>query len=77
VNNCSDLQSILTYALSIKKTDASGLVIEDNQYDNLKGDLVDFAFGTGVTAYLNLSGMGKPEKAAKVARYAAILEQIR
>jgi len=56
--------------LSIKKNDAAGLIIEDNQYDNLKGDLVDFAFGTGVTSYLNLSGFGKPEKSAKVARYA-------
>jgi len=43
----------------------------------LKSDIVDFAFGTGVTSYLNLSGFGKPEKSVKVARYAAILEQIR
>ena len=44
-------------------------MIEDNQLDSLKGDVVDLAFGTGITSYLNLSGFGRPEKSVKVQRY--------
>ena len=43
----------------------------------MNADVVDFAFGTGVTSYLNLSGIGKIEKSMKVARYGEILKEIR
>jgi len=52
------------------------LKIEDNQYDSLRAELVDFAFGAGVVGYLNLSGFGKAEKSVKAARFAHILELI-
>ena len=45
--------------------------------DSLKSDLVDLAFGTGVTSYLNLGGFGRAEKSVKVARYGQILDFIR
>ena len=60
----------------MKKSEAFGLVIEDNTFDSLKGELVDYAFGAGVVSYLNLSGLGKPEKSMKVARFGEILQII-
>lgn len=77
VSYASELSSHVSYAMSIKKDDSSGLIIEDNQYDSLKSEIVDFAFGSGITSYLNLSGLGKPEKSCKVARYTEILNNIR
>jgi hypothetical protein len=60
----------------MKKSEAFGLVIEDNTYESLKPDLVDFAFGAGVVSYLNITGLNKPEKSTKVARFGEILQTI-
>jgi hypothetical protein len=60
----------------LKAEESFCLQIEDNQFDSLRSELVDFAFGAGVVGYLNLTGFGKPEKSAKAARFGHILELI-
>lgn len=67
----------MQYLLTIKKDGDCNLVIEDNQFESLQADIVDLAFSSGNVEYLNLSGLGKPEKSVKVERYVRILEQIK
>ena len=67
---------LIAYCKTMKKDEQSTLVFEDAQVDSVDGDLVDFVFGAGVASYLNISGMGKPEKFAKVERFQVILEQL-
>lgn len=51
-------------------------MIEDCQFENTQGDLMDFAFGSQV-GYVNLRGFFKNEKTQKVLRYAEIMESVR
>lgn len=74
--NVQPMLQLIAYCKTMKKEDQSTLVLEDAQVDSVDGDLVDFAFGAGVASYLNLSGLGKPEKLAKVERFQEILEHI-
>ena len=70
----------------MKAEESFGIVVEDSGFDSLRTDLVDFAFGAasvvpsglagGGVRYMNLSGIGRIEKSAKVARYAEILTYI-
>ena len=48
-------------------------IINDNKFDAPTGSLVEIAVGTGCE-YLNLKGFFRPEKIAKVQRYAEIFE---
>lgn len=66
----------MAYCMTMKREEAMNVVIEDNQFDSFQSDLVDFAFSSGVVEYLNLTGLGKPEKNVKVARFVRILQQI-
>lgn len=72
INTMSALQSIVNYSLNIRQENF-GLVIEDNQIESLKGDIVDLAFGCAQISYLNLSGFGKHEKTSKIQRYGEIM----
>jgi enolase len=49
-------------------------IINDNKYDTNTGAIVDLALGLGCE-YLNLKGFFRPEKIAKVFRYAEIAEE--
>ena len=49
-------------------------IVNDNKFDVSTGSIVDIAVGTGCE-YLNLKGFFRPEKIAKVQRYAEIFEQ--
>ena len=69
-------QQFINYCQTLKAEESFTLKVEDNQYDSLRSELVDFAFGAGVVGYLNLSGFGRPEKSVKAARFAQILELI-
>lgn len=52
-----------------------GHIINDNKYDTTSGALVDLAVGTGCE-YLNMKGFMRPEKIAKVLRYAEIAQEL-
>jgi len=73
ISSVSPLLALFQMCQTMKKDESSSLVIEDNTFDNLSADLVDFAFGSGAVSYLSISGMGKPEKSAKAARFQQIL----
>ena len=62
-------QQFINYCQTLKAEESFCLQVEDNHFDSLKPELVDFAFGAGVVGYLNLSGFGKPEKSTKAARF--------
>lgn len=66
--------SFMSCCMNFKKEESCGLVIEDNNYDSLQSEIVDFAFSSGVVEYLNLTGLGKPEKSCKVQRFVQILD---
>ena len=56
-------------------------MIEDCYYESQLGgtggsELVDLAVG-GSVGYLNLRGFYRPERAAKVARFAEIIDELR
>lgn len=76
VNMVSPLLAIIGFVSTMKKEECSTLMICDNVYDSLNGDIVDVAFGAGVVSHLCLSGIGKGEKSSKVARYRDILQMI-
>lgn len=54
------------------------LMIEDSFYEPQTGgtELVDFAVGAAVN-FVNLRGFYRPERTAKVARWAEIVEELR
>ena len=60
----------------LKDEEKFGLIYDDCLYDSKQGDIVDFAFANGLT-YLNLKGLGKPERSSKVDRLQEILEELR
>ena len=61
--------------MTLKDDEAWSLIIEDAHFENTSGDAVDLAFATGA-GYLNLQGIGKSERSAKVDRYQEILEHL-
>jgi len=68
--------AIIQFVLTMKKEEASTLLVTDNICDSLQHDLVDFAFGAGVVSYLCLNGLGKPEKSVKVGRFSHIMQML-
>ena len=76
LNTMSPYLSLILFASTMKMGESSTLMIEDNNFDGIQSDIVDFAFGTGVCEYLCLTGLGKPEKGIKAQRYGQILSTL-
>ena len=49
---------------------------DDCTFDSRQGEIVDFAFANALH-FLNLKGLGKPERSCKVDRLQEILEELR
>lgn len=77
VQSIQQLTQIVQYCFTMKKEDLSTLMIEDNQIDSVRTDLVDYAFGAGTVSHLTLSCIGKSEKFLKLERYHQILDYLR
>ena len=60
----------------LKEEEKFVLIIDDCTFDTRQGEIVDLCFAAGIS-YLNLKGIGKPERAAKVDRYQETLESLR
>ena len=52
------------------------LIIDDNTFESRQGEIVDLCFAGGIS-YLNLRGIGKPEKAAKVDKLQEIVDMLK
>lgn len=61
-----------TYPLEIQFS----FIINDNKFDINNGSIVDMAVGLGCE-YLSMKGFFRPEKIAKVLRYAEIVQETR
>ena len=78
----NQFQQILNYSFTLKPEESFAIVIEDSQIDSLDAEIVDFAFGScsvsgsGGVRYLSLSGLYRPEKSAKLQRYAEIIKHM-
>ena len=78
----NQFQSIMNYSFTLKPEESFAIVMEDSQIDSLDPLIVDFAFGScsvsgsGGVRFLSLSGLYKPEKSAKVQRYAEIVKHM-
>lgn len=68
--------NIIRYQMFLKPEEQFNLMYDDCTYDTKQGEIVDFAFANGL-AYLNLKGIGKPERSCKVDRFQEILEELR
>lgn len=68
--------NLVHYQMYLKEEEKFGLVYDDCTYDTRQGEIVDFAFANGLS-YLNLKGLGKPERSCKVDRLQEILEELR
>ena len=68
--------NLVRYQMYLKDEEKFGLIFDDCTYESKQGDIVDFAFANGLS-YLNLKGLGKPEKSAKIDRLQEILEEVR
>ena len=60
----------------LKDEEKFGLIYDDCTYDSKQGEIVDFAIANSLS-YLNLKGLGKPERSSKVDRLQEILEELR
>jgi len=52
----------------LKEEEKFGIIVDDCSYDTRQGDIVDLCIANAITV-LNLKGIGKPEKAAKIDRF--------
>ena len=68
--------TLVNYQIFLKDEEKFNLIFDDSSYDSRQGDIVDFAFANGLY-FLNLKGMGKPERSCKVDRLQEILEELR
>lgn len=68
--------NIVRYQMFLKPEEQFGLIYDDCTYDTKQGEIVDFAFANGLS-YLNLKGIGKPQRSCKVDRFQEILEELR
>ena len=68
--------NVVKYQMYLKEEEQFGLIFDDCTYESKQGEIVDFAFANGLS-YLNLKGLGKPEKSAKIDRLQEILEEMR
>jgi len=64
------------YLSYLKEEEQIRLVIDDCAFESRQGDIIDFAFATRC-AYINLKGIARPERTAKVERFQEIMEGIR
>ena len=69
-------QNLVSYQMYLKPEEQFGLIFDDCTYESKQGEIVDFAFANALQ-YLNLKGIGKPERSAKVDRMQEILEELR
>jgi enolase len=67
---------LVQYVLYLKEEERLALVIDDFANESRQSDIIDFAFATQC-AYVNMKGICKPEKTAKVERFQEIMEEIR
>ena len=75
-NTTSELVEFIILVRSTYPEDRQlSFIINDNKYDANNGVIVDLAFGLGCE-YLSMKGFFKPEKIAKVNRFAEIIEEI-
>jgi hypothetical protein len=70
-----NIQDMAIYSQTLKDDERFQCVIEDAAFENLSGDLVDFAFVAGIS-HLNLQGIGKASRSAKLDRFQEILETL-
>ena len=70
-----NIYEIKAYIKTLDLDEKFTLVIEDAEYENCLAGVVDLAFCASVE-YLNIQGIGQPERSAKVDRYQAILEEL-
>ena len=68
--------NLVRYQIFLKGEEQFGLIFDDCTYDTRQGEAVDFAFAYGLQ-YLNLKGLGKPERSVKVDRLQEILDELR
>jgi len=52
------------------------LIWEDSTFESQQADVVDFVAACGSISFLNLQGIGKPERSVKVDRLQEICEQL-
>ena len=67
---------MVNYQIFLKDEEKFQLIFDDSSYDSRQGDIVDFAFTNGLY-FLNLKGIGKPERSCKVDRLQEILDELR
>jgi len=70
------LLDLVGYQMFLKEEEKFSIMIDDCTFDSRQGEIVDLCFATGIT-YLNLKGIAKPERAAKVDKFQEILESLR
>lgn len=70
------LLDMIQYTNYQKEEERVGLVIDDFTYESRQSDIIDFAFATQCD-YVNLKGIFRPERTAKVERFQEIMETIR
>ena len=68
--------NLVRYQLFLKDEEKFNLIFDDCSFDTKQGQIVDYAF-TNSLEFLNLKGMGKPERSCKVDRLQEILEELR
>jgi len=67
-NTTQALLDLISYQMFLKEEEKFVLMIDDCTFDTRQGEIVDLCFAAGIS-YLNLKGIGKPERSAKVDRY--------
>ena len=67
---------LISYQMFLKDDEQFNIIIDDCTFDTRQGEIVDLCFANGIS-YLNLKGIGKPERAAKVDRFQETLENLR
>lgn len=71
----SDILEFLSYGNSQKAERKFGVIIQDQFYESTQSDIVDLAIGIGAK-YLNIKGIGRTEKIAKVLRYSQVTNKL-
>jgi enolase len=61
------------YSAMLKEEERFQVVVEDAAFENTSGDLIDMAIVMGIS-YINLQGMGRASRSAKVDRLQEVLE---
>ena len=70
------LLDMISYQMFLKEEEKFMLMIDDSTFESRQGDIIDLCFAGGIS-YLNLRGIGKPEKAAKVDRLQEVVEMLK